>query len=130
MQCNGITRKGLRCSRILPIVDTPDKCLCFQHKKHDDTECPICLESLKGNKKVLTTPCSHKFHTSCMKTWLANNDTCPCCRATLKKEHRQMMVMIIVNESNGMAYDVRSMQQSVLSIIASFISIIWILCQL
>lgn len=32
-------------------------------------ECPICLESLDSKLSEIT-PCAHKFHKDCLKTWL------------------------------------------------------------
>lgn len=45
-------------------------------------ECCICFEEI-GNKNNCTTPCGHQFCFICMSKSLANNNTCPCCRAVL-----------------------------------------------
>ena len=102
-QCNGITRKGLRCSRVLP--EHSD--MCYQHKNSGNAdECSICLENLKfSRKKVFTTTCNHKFHASCMNTWLSQNDTCPYCRETLKSPKpvltiHQVVVAMMIEEHN------------------------------
>lgn len=100
-QCNGITRKGHRCSRVLPITEDASTCMCYQHKHDDGQECPICFESLKTRKKVMTTSCNHKFHTTCMKKWLGSNDTCPCCRENLKMTNTQQPIMIFIIHSEA-----------------------------
>ncbi len=47
---------------------------------HEDVQCSICMEMIDlGAKKTLN--CDHDFHTSCINTWLTDNDTCPLCRA-------------------------------------------------
>lgn len=46
------------------------------------TECCICFEEI-GSKNNCTTPCGHQFCFVCMSKSLANNNTCPCCRAVL-----------------------------------------------
>ena len=90
-RCNGTTRKGIRCSRIVPVHDdscAEETCFCHQHKNTDNSDCSICLEAMRLNrKKVYTTSCNHTFHASCMKRWLANNDTCPYCRKVLSAEN-------------------------------------------
>lgn len=45
-------------------------------------ECCICFEEI-GVKNNCTTPCGHQFCFVCMSRSLANNNTCPCCRAVL-----------------------------------------------
>ena len=79
-RCNGSTRKGIRCTRVVPVHN--DSCLCHQHRNTDNSDCSICLEAIRLNrKKVYTTSCNHTFHASCMRMWLGNNDTCPyCCK--------------------------------------------------
>ena len=43
-------------------------------------ECPVCQES---GGKGLKLPCNHSFHEGCIKPWLQNKNTCPCCRHPL-----------------------------------------------
>lgn len=45
--------------------------------------CSICLEEIKYSKKRLQ--CGHKFHKSCIKTWLKKSNTCPNCRSEIRK---------------------------------------------
>ena len=60
-----------------------------------DENCVICLEPLwpkeymddltsqpKGAKHLPVSPrvCEHQFHLDCMRTWFANNASCPMCR--------------------------------------------------
>lgn len=46
--------------------------------------CTICLEDLaesEGQKRsIITMPCDHLFHDSCILTWLERNRGCPLCR--------------------------------------------------
>jgi len=43
-------------------------------------ECSICIEQFQVNEKILTLPCSHIYHKSCLQKWLINNQNCPLCR--------------------------------------------------
>ena len=46
-----------------------------------DVDCPICFEPL-GNEPTIETPCKHKFHRRCLRTWCNTNfqNRCPVCR--------------------------------------------------
>lgn len=46
--------------------------------------CPICMEN--ECEDVLETKCSHKFCSSCINTWLTENNCCPYCRMVIKQE--------------------------------------------
>ncbi|VFR02940.1 unnamed protein product [Cuscuta campestris] len=44
--------------------------------------CAICLEDFCGGAVTTpVSPCSHRFHNSCISTWLRKNRACPMCRA-------------------------------------------------
>lgn len=49
--------------------------------------CSICLQddqdNLEEGKYRLTLPCHHIFHPNCIRSWLANHNTCPVCRFCL-----------------------------------------------
>lgn len=34
-------------------------------------------------KKIMKTPCSHKYHISCLKEWMKVKLECPACRKRL-----------------------------------------------
>jgi len=44
--------------------------------------CVICDAEL-GSVNVVTTPCNHRFHWSCITPWQRSHNTCPCCRKLL-----------------------------------------------
>jgi len=50
-----------------------------------ERECAICYDTL-GTTNTCTTPCGHEFCFNCMMSALNHNNTCPCCRSTLKEE--------------------------------------------
>lgn len=45
-------------------------------------ECAICFE-LIGDAKSRDIVCGHRFHTSCLSTWIARCRTCPLCRQSV-----------------------------------------------
>jgi hypothetical protein len=54
-------------------------------KKGEETakECMVCLDEAK---LLSFTPCGHYCCTECLARWLAENGTCPVCRAAIKRE--------------------------------------------
>jgi len=42
--------------------------------------CVICISNFDNGDKVLTIPCYHLFHTTCLKNWFKTNNTCPICK--------------------------------------------------
>lgn len=54
----------------------------YLNKRNVDTgeTCPICLQD---SKSMIKTDCDHVFCKECIKKWLDNNNSCPCCRKGL-----------------------------------------------
>ncbi|GER51159.1 RING/U-box superfamily protein [Striga asiatica] len=51
-------------------------------KEDESSGCAICLEEYKANETRATiSACSHRYHATCIKAWLKENDTCPLCRS-------------------------------------------------
>lgn len=51
----------------------------------DESECSICLESLK-ELTVKEMPCKHRFHGDCLDKWLGIQGSCPLCRFQMDSE--------------------------------------------
>jgi hypothetical protein len=51
-------------------------------------ECSICYDEL-GTTNTCTTPCGHEFCFNCMMSALNHNNTCPCCRSTLREDPQE-----------------------------------------
>jgi Ring finger domain len=49
------------------------------HESKAGEQCPVCL-GLLADEFVSVCPCSHMFHSSCLRSWLAKEETCPICR--------------------------------------------------
>ena len=43
----------------------------------DSGDCLVCREGMSSGKKL---PCSHVFHTDCLRLWLQHQQACPLCR--------------------------------------------------
>ena len=43
-------------------------------------DCVVCLCNYEVNDKVLILPCTHIFHTCCIKDWFKSQNTCPICK--------------------------------------------------
>nr|GMC92527.1 probable E3 ubiquitin-protein ligase RHY1A [Ipomoea batatas] len=46
----------------------------------EEWRCSICLEEFSKGVNITTLPCSHRFHHSCIATWLERQASCPLCR--------------------------------------------------
>lgn len=50
-------------------------------------DCPICMDTIMGDKNKVITECGHCFHTSCLMTSVAHNGFgCPYCRTAMAEE--------------------------------------------
>ena len=61
--------------------------------------CSICLEKLNLNPVHELPECKHKFHSSCLITWLRINKGCPMCRGVSKpqKFYKKTIFQHIIN---------------------------------
>lgn len=48
--------------------------------------CAICLVEYQPDQEIRKLGCGHEFHFSCVDSWLANNASCPACRAEVTPE--------------------------------------------
>lgn len=49
----------------------------------DDTfECTICLANIEDGDQVGVLPCTHIFHSECLRLWIARKNACPLCQVT------------------------------------------------
>ena len=47
---------------------------------HTACDCSVCLGALEPGEMFAQLECAHKFHKSCIQTWLLQSQSCPCCR--------------------------------------------------
>uniref|UniRef100_UPI00398E37F7 RING finger protein 145 isoform X2 n=1 Tax=Pristiophorus japonicus TaxID=55135 RepID=UPI00398E37F7 len=57
-----------------------------QLEEHNDI-CSICYQDMHS---AVITPCSHFFHSACLKKWLYVQETCPLCHQQLKSQGQQV----------------------------------------
>ena len=46
-------------------------------------DCPICMGGFTQGESLRLLPCIHKFHVSCIDTWLESSVTCPICKVDI-----------------------------------------------
>ena len=81
-----LSREVLEIGCTPPVVHAPVvsdlKCLAATLEK----DCAVCKEQFKletddpDEQIVVTLPCTHPFHESCILPWLKSSGTCPVCR--------------------------------------------------
>lgn len=45
--------------------------------------CSICLEDVQSGALMRVLPCTHKYHQSCIDSWLKQRATCPICQKSI-----------------------------------------------
>ncbi|CAF2105789.1 hypothetical protein HID58_079325 [Brassica napus] len=53
--------------------------------KTERRDCSICLESFTNGDMLISLPCTHSFHSSCLNPWLKACGDCPYCRRAIAK---------------------------------------------
>lgn len=49
--------------------------------------CPICQDEMINGPEIRTLPCSHKFHSDCIKKWIEMRNLCPLCKRVADIAH-------------------------------------------
>lgn len=49
-------------------------------------ECSVCMDDVVLDEEVVSLPCSHWFHETCVKAWLSEHNTCPICRTGVARD--------------------------------------------
>lgn len=52
-------------------------------KATEEVTCIICQDPIKAGQLARALPCSHLFHTACLREWMADRPACPICRAPI-----------------------------------------------
>ncbi|CAK68906.1 unnamed protein product (macronuclear) [Paramecium tetraurelia] len=55
----------------------------LQETAEGENECAICMNQYEEKDKIAILPCSnkHRFHSTCVRSWLEINSKCPLCRS-------------------------------------------------
>ncbi|PAV90204.1 hypothetical protein WR25_05658 isoform A [Diploscapter pachys] len=74
-----------------------------------DATCIICREEMTAETQPKRLPCSHVFHSHCLRSWFQRQQTCPTCRndiwgrqaANSAAEARQRAAQVAAGAMNG-----------------------------
>lgn len=61
---------------MFPVVSSADL-------ENIDTTCIICREEMTAESHPKRLPCSHVFHSHCLRSWFQRQQTCPTCRTDI-----------------------------------------------
>ena len=59
-----------------------------------DKTCAICMKDYEIKDKLLSTPCNHDYHLTCIRDWFRVKDTCPICKFKIVKENIAMTARV------------------------------------
>lgn len=51
----------------------------------DKKNCVICLTDFQEGDKAIILPCTHLFHSECIRNWFQRNNTCPICKHVIDR---------------------------------------------
>jgi len=87
MGCSGCGKAGHTAKTCLSKLESLQRI-------NSNEECSICLS--KVNKPICRTKCDHTYHITCIKQWLAKNDSCPLCREKIGNIDPRNVLMILI----------------------------------
>jgi hypothetical protein len=64
---------------------------------NEKRDCVVCLTKYESNEKAIILPCTHMFHTDCIKSWFKDQNTCPICK--IKIDARSMGISSNENDN-------------------------------
>ncbi|XAR49067.1 hypothetical protein NMG60_11032113 [Bertholletia excelsa] len=79
--------RGKQDSLVTKILGRPWNLQITRRSNSEGQRCAVCLEDIRsrGKQPVVKLSCSHKYHSDCLRPWLAAADhpNCPCCRTPI-----------------------------------------------
>jgi len=73
-------------------------------KKHTTETCSVCLDDFNDGEKISECTCKHRFHQKCLLQWLNQNNSCPLCKAKVRRGSRDNERTCLVRNNSRVAY--------------------------
>lgn len=73
--------------------------------------CVICANEIETDALVTELPCGHAFHDECIRMWLSQQHTCPCCRFELEEDNARYLRSIGLREQAEFLEEVEQMRR-------------------
>nr|DAD31275.1 TPA_asm: hypothetical protein HUJ06_010126 [Nelumbo nucifera] len=70
-------------------------------EEEGDGECAICLEGWEIGGEAREMPCKHRYHSSCIETWLGLHGSCPICRFKMPVDEEECRKRSADEEGRG-----------------------------
>ncbi|CAL5043428.1 unnamed protein product [Urochloa decumbens] len=78
----GLAEECLRAPVVLPNFPYPRR----QQQAGEPPACAICLDDLRQGQLCSEVPaCRHIFHEACIRAWARKKNSCPLCRAKIRR---------------------------------------------
>lgn len=90
MQCEGVTRAGVRCRKTCQ----EGKTRCHVHENDHEEPCSVCMLRMSGGEGDRTLDCGHTFHVRCLERWKRRSSTCPLCRTPFDQPMYRVKITI------------------------------------
>ncbi|XP_010541535.1 PREDICTED: E3 ubiquitin-protein ligase RLIM [Tarenaya hassleriana] len=84
---NEALSRSLKTSIYKATDETGGSCL----DKDDDIKCSICQEEYVGGDELGFLQCQHKYHVSCIHSWLRMKNWCPVCKTSAESPTQQQL---------------------------------------
>ncbi|GMH40419.1 hypothetical protein BSKO_08323 [Bryopsis sp. KO-2023] len=72
----------------------------------ENDTCVVCHDDYKTDDVIVTLPCGHFFHDSCIAPWFQERNTCPVCRLALPLQHEDASDEQELTEEQGDFMDI------------------------
>lgn len=71
--------------KVLKEMETNFPFASMEDLTEENNDCAICWDKMETARKL---PCNHFFHTTCLRSWLEQDPSCPTCRYSLRSENQ------------------------------------------
>lgn len=76
----GVENRGISAARIARLPTSKYRSGLFSRNKKKEENCVVCQMNFNSGDRLITLPCSHRYHKTCITDWLKLKRNCPICQ--------------------------------------------------